>query len=118
MTRLALLFTAAAALLLLFASVYTVSETEQVILTQFGRPVGGVLKEPGLHLKVPFVQTLHRFDSGSGVTAGVTYSPDAKTLYVAKPLTRQLQAWDLSGDRRFLSRIGFSEISPYGSGFV
>jgi membrane protease subunit HflC len=62
MTRLALLFAAAAAVLLLFASVYTVSETEQVILTQFGRPVGGVLKEPGLHLKVPFVQTVHRFD--------------------------------------------------------
>ena len=62
MTRLALLFAAGAALLLLFASVYTVSETEQVILTQFGRPVGGVLKEPGLHLKVPFVQTVHRFD--------------------------------------------------------
>ena len=48
--------------LLLLASVYTVSETEQVILTQFGRPLGGVLKEPGLHLKVPFIQTVHRFD--------------------------------------------------------
>jgi membrane protease subunit HflC len=52
----------AAVALLLFASVYTVSETEQVILTQFGRPLGGVLKEPGLHLKVPFIQTVHRFD--------------------------------------------------------
>ena len=52
----------AAVVLLLLASVYTVSETEQVILTQFGRPLGGVLKEPGLHLKVPFIQTVHRFD--------------------------------------------------------
>ena len=52
----------AAVALLLFASVYTVSETEQVILTQFGRPLGGVLKEPGLHAKVPFIQTVHRFD--------------------------------------------------------
>jgi len=51
----------AAVALLLFASVYTVSETEQVILTQFGRPLG-VLKEPGLHAKVPFIQTVHRFD--------------------------------------------------------
>ena len=48
--------------LLLFASIYTVSESEQVILTQFGRPLGGVLKEPGLHVKVPFIQTVHRFD--------------------------------------------------------
>jgi len=55
-------FAAAAALLLVLSSIYTVSETEQVILTQFGRPLGGVLKEPGLHVKVPFVQTVHRFD--------------------------------------------------------
>jgi membrane protease subunit HflC len=53
---------AAAAMLLILSSIYTVSETEQVILTQFGRPLGGVLKEPGLHVKVPFVQTVHRFD--------------------------------------------------------
>ncbi len=52
----------AAVALLLIASIYTVSETEQVILTQFGRPLGGVLKEPGLHVKVPFIQTVHRFD--------------------------------------------------------
>jgi membrane protease subunit HflC len=60
-SRLLVAFGAALALLLI-ASVYTVSETEQVILTQFGRPLGGVLKEPGLHVKVPFIQTVHRFD--------------------------------------------------------
>ncbi|HVR72439.1 MAG TPA: protease modulator HflC [Vicinamibacteria bacterium] len=57
-----LMFVGAAALLLLFSSIYTVSETEQVILVQFGRPVGGVVSDPGLHVKVPFVQTIHRFD--------------------------------------------------------
>jgi membrane protease subunit HflC len=50
------------AALLLFASLYTVSETEQVIITQFGRPVGGVVSTPGLHAKVPFIQAVHRFD--------------------------------------------------------
>jgi membrane protease subunit HflC len=49
-------------LLLLFFSAYTISETEQGILVQFGRPVGGVVSEPGLHFKVPLVQVLHRFD--------------------------------------------------------
>ena len=53
---------AVAALLLAFSSIYTVSETEQVIRTQFGRPVGGVINRPGLHLKLPFVQDVHRFD--------------------------------------------------------
>jgi modulator of FtsH protease HflC len=50
------------ALALLLSSVYTLSETEQAILTQFGRPVGGVVKDPGLHLKTPFIQEVHRFD--------------------------------------------------------
>ena len=44
------------------SSVYTVSETEQAILTQFGKPVGGLVNRPGLHLKVPFIQDVHRFD--------------------------------------------------------
>ncbi len=48
--------------LLLYSSLYTLSETEQAILTQFGKPVGSVLTEPGLHLKVPFIQVVHRFD--------------------------------------------------------
>lgn len=52
----------AAAVALLLGSVYTVSETEQVILTQFGAPVGSVVDSPGLHLKVPFIWTVHRFD--------------------------------------------------------
>ena len=47
---------------LAFASVYTVSETEQVILTQFGRPVEGLVKAPGLHVKIPLIQDVHRFD--------------------------------------------------------
>ena len=48
--------------LLLFASVYTVSETEQVILTQFGKPVGEPVTAAGLHAMVPLIQTVHRFD--------------------------------------------------------
>jgi modulator of FtsH protease HflC len=50
------------AAVLLLSSVYTLSETEQAVRTQFGRPVGGVVKDPGLHLKVPFIQEVHRFD--------------------------------------------------------
>jgi membrane protease subunit HflC len=56
------LFAAAVVVVLLFSSVYTLSETEQAILTQFGRPVGGLITEPGLHMKVPFIQDVHLFD--------------------------------------------------------
>jgi membrane protease subunit HflC len=48
--------------MLLFSSAYTTSETEQAILVQFGKPVGGVITEPGIHMKLPFVQNVHRFD--------------------------------------------------------
>jgi modulator of FtsH protease HflC len=47
---------------LLWSSVYTLSETEQAILTQFGKPVGGAVTTPGLHLKVPFIQMVRRLD--------------------------------------------------------
>jgi len=40
---------------------YVVNEAEQAILTQFGKPVGGVA-EPGLHFKMPFVQKVSRFE--------------------------------------------------------
>jgi membrane protease subunit HflC len=41
---------------------YTVSESEQVIITQFGKPIGGAIRAPGLHVKVPFIHILHRFE--------------------------------------------------------
>jgi membrane protease subunit HflC len=53
---------AALAGILLLSSVYTLSETEQAIITQFGAPVGEAIVEPGLHLKLPFIQVVHRFD--------------------------------------------------------
>ncbi|WP_374090329.1 protease modulator HflC [Methylomicrobium lacus] len=53
---------AAIALLLLFLSAYTVNQAEQVIITQFGRPVGDPITDPGLHFKLPFVQDVNRFD--------------------------------------------------------
>lgn len=51
-----------AALVLFATSAFTVSETETVILTQFGRPVGEPITEPGLHWKTPFVQEVNRLE--------------------------------------------------------
>src|SRR6188474_3107652 len=45
-----------------WSSVYTVSETEQVVVTQFGEPVGHAIAQPGLHFKTPFVQDVNVFD--------------------------------------------------------
>ncbi len=43
------------------ASLFTVEQTEQALITQFGRPVR-VIQQPGLHAKIPFVQTVIPFD--------------------------------------------------------
>ena len=50
------------ALILLVSATYTVSETEQVIITQFGEPIGDAVTEPGLHFKAPFIHRVTRFD--------------------------------------------------------
>lgn len=41
------------------SAVYTVSEVEQVIITQFGRPIGTPVVEAGLKVKVPFIQDIN-----------------------------------------------------------
>ncbi len=50
------------ALAVLSSAVYTVKETEQVIVTEFGKPVGRPISTPGLKLKMPFVQSVHAFE--------------------------------------------------------
>ena len=50
------------ALVVLSNSLYTVKETEQVIVTQFGRPVGKPITTPGLKVKMPFTQVVHAFE--------------------------------------------------------
>ena len=49
-------------ILTFYLSAYSVNQAEQVIVTQFGRPVGDPVTEPGLHLKLPFVQQVNSFD--------------------------------------------------------
>ena len=41
---------------------YTVHEGEQVVITEFGRPVGQPITTAGLKVKTPFIQRVHRFE--------------------------------------------------------
>lgn len=54
-----LLVIATALMLLGSGAFYTVQETEQAIVTQFGKPVGEPVTEAGLHFKLPFIQVVH-----------------------------------------------------------
>ncbi len=46
----------------LMSTIYVVDETQQVIITQFGEPVGQPVTNPGLHFKIPFTQNANYFD--------------------------------------------------------
>jgi membrane protease subunit HflC len=46
----------------LLNSIYTVNEVEQVIITQFGKPVGEPVTEAGLKFKTPFIQEVNPID--------------------------------------------------------
>lgn len=75
---------------LLANSAYTVSETEQVFITQFGKPVGKAINsdpgknEAGLRFKKPFVQKVNRIEKRILAWDGpVTDMPTRDKLYIA-----------------------------------
>ena len=43
-------------------SLFIVKEAEQALVTQFGKPVGEIITEPGLHFKLPLIHTVNIFD--------------------------------------------------------
>ncbi len=48
--------------IVLLNSAYIVDETRMAVVTQFGEPIGGPVKTPGLKWKIPGIQTVHYFD--------------------------------------------------------
>ena len=60
--RLAMLAVLGAVAFVSWNSLYTVSEVEQVIITQFGKPIGEPVTTAGLQIKVPFVQDVNPID--------------------------------------------------------
>jgi membrane protease subunit HflC len=49
-------------LMVLAGTFYTLEEGQQAVIVQFGRPVGRPVTEAGLHVKLPFVQEVRRFE--------------------------------------------------------
>lgn len=61
-TQVGLLAILAIAIFVLMNSIYTVGEVEQMIITQFGKPVGAPVTSAGLKVKVPFIQQVNPID--------------------------------------------------------
>jgi membrane protease subunit HflC len=52
---------AAVVILVASSTLFTVHQTQQVLITQFGQPIR-VIREPGLQVKIPFIQSVIAFD--------------------------------------------------------
>jgi len=60
-SKLVILVISVVAILFVFTAAYVVDETEQVVVTQFGKVVGKPKSEPGLYFKIPFIQNTNYF---------------------------------------------------------
>ncbi|MCP4665822.1 MAG: protease modulator HflC [Deltaproteobacteria bacterium] len=57
----ALMISIAIVLFVLYQGIYTVDETQQAVITQFGKSIGDPITEPGLNFKIPFIQNVNYF---------------------------------------------------------
>ncbi|MDP8298904.1 MAG: protease modulator HflC [Candidatus Tantalella remota] len=61
--RILIVLVVATVVLFVTGAIYIVSETQQVVITQFGKPVGDPVTTAGLHFKIPYpIQEVHYFD--------------------------------------------------------
>ena len=83
---------------------YQVDETEQVIVTQFGEPVRGPITTPGLKMKVPFIQTVRRFDKRILEWDGLPGQiPTLDKRFIVLDTTAR---WRIADPLRFLQSVG------------
>jgi modulator of FtsH protease HflC len=82
---------------------YTVSEQEQVILTQFGKPVGTPVLDAGLHFKLPFIQAVNRIDKRIMEWDGrASEMPTRDKLYI---IVDTFGRWRISEPMQFFTRL-------------
>ncbi len=93
-----------AAVFLLFSNAfYTVKETEQVIITQFGKPVGSPITEAGLKMKVPFVQQVNPIEKRILEWDGSPSNmPTKDKLYIAVDLFAR---WRITDPLQYFLRL-------------
>lgn len=85
-----------------FFTLYTVDESEQAIIVQFGEPMGEVIAEPGLKMKLPW-QTVRRFDKRRLVWDGdVTQIPTLGREFILVDTTAR---WRIANPLLFLTSV-------------
>jgi membrane protease subunit HflC len=87
----------------LYGALYTLEEGQQAIVVQFGRPVGESVTEAGLHLKLPFVQEVRRFEKRLLVWDGdPNQIPTKGREFIWVDTTAR---WRIADARKFLENV-------------
>lgn len=83
---------------------FVVNETEQVVITQLGKPVGDPIVEAGLHLKIPFIQKANFFEKRIMKWDGSPNQiPTKDKKYIWVDTTAR---WRIADPLLFLKRVG------------
>lgn len=87
----------------MMSSIYTVSEVEQVIITQFGKPVGEPVTDAGLKLKLPFIQDVNPIDKRILEWDGIPSDmPTKDKLYISVDLFAR---WRITDPLQYFLRL-------------
>lgn len=90
-------------LMIVSGAVFKVDETEQVIITQFGKPVGKPIVTAGLKFKIPAIQKVNRFDRRVLEWDGLTYDmPTKDKLYIA---VDTFGRWQIADPLQYFRRL-------------
>jgi len=82
---------------------YIVSENQQVVITQFGDPVGSPIIEPGLKMKMPFIQKATYFEKRYIEWDGDPEQfPTKEKVYIH---VDNYARWRISDPLKFLQRV-------------
>ena len=85
------------------SSIYTVSEVEQAIITQFGKPIGAPVTTAGLKVKVPFIQDVNLMDKRVLEWDGnPTDMPTKDKLYISVDLFAR---WRIADPLQYFLRL-------------
>ena len=94
-------------LVVLYSAFYTLEEGWQAVIVQFGRPVGETVTEAGLHVKLPFIQDVRRFEKRLLVWDGdPNQIPTKGREFIWVDTTAR---WRISDARTFLENVASEE---------
>lgn len=90
-------------IIMLFSALYTLEEGRQAIVVQFGKPVGKTVTEAGLHMKLPFIQEVRRFEKRLLVWDGdPNQVPTKGREFIWVDTTAR---WRIADARKFLENV-------------